>query len=126
MSARAGSFLARTKAPLVPSATSALARVCLGKVAQARRPSGAAMAQPHRRVRRSFEALLTVLESHAERIRECAAHLSTQLSCASYDRDYPPGIRLSASVLQRIIALGIPLDFGSLLQRHATYATNAP
>jgi len=58
-----------------------------------------------------FEALLTLLEPHAPRIRECAASFSTQLSCAIYYRDFSPGIHLSASVLQRITALGIPLDF---------------
>jgi hypothetical protein len=58
-----------------------------------------------------FEALLPVLEPHASRIRECAVRFPTQLSCAVYYRDFSPSIRLSSSILQRIAALTIPLDF---------------
>ncbi len=58
-----------------------------------------------------LDALLTLLEPHAARIRECAARFSTQVSCAIYYRDFAPGIHLSPSILQRITALDIPLDF---------------
>ena len=58
-----------------------------------------------------FEALLTLLAPYAARIRECGARFSTQLSCAIYYRDFSPGIHISASVIQRIAALDIPLDF---------------
>ena len=65
----------------------------------------------HAHAAEHLEALLTLLEPHAGGIRECAARFSMQLSCAIYYRDFSPGIYLSASVLQRITALDIPLDF---------------
>jgi hypothetical protein len=61
-------------------------------------------------VEKHLESLLPLLEPHAARIRECAAEFSVELCCAIYYRDFTPGIHLSPEILQRITALGIPLD----------------
>ena len=57
-----------------------------------------------------LEALLSLLEPHAAMIRECAAEFSVELACAIYYEDFTPGIHFSSEILQRIAALGIPLD----------------
>ncbi len=57
-----------------------------------------------------LEALLPLLESRAASIRACAAEFSVELACAIYYEDFTPGMHLSSEILQRIAALGIPLD----------------
>jgi hypothetical protein len=61
-------------------------------------------------VEKHFEALLPLLEPHAASIRECAAEFSVELCCAIYHHHCTGGIHLSAEILTRITALGIPLD----------------
>jgi Domain of unknown function (DUF4279) len=61
-------------------------------------------------VEQHLAALLTLLEPHAESIQECSAEFSLELCCAIYYEDFTPGIHLSSEILQRIAALGIPLD----------------
>jgi len=61
-------------------------------------------------VEKHFEALLPLPEPHTASIRECAAEFSVELCCAIYYEDFTPGIHLSPEILQRITALGIPLD----------------
>ena len=59
-----------------------------------------------------MEALLSLLELLAPRIRDCAARFPTELRCAIYYRQsFTPGIHLSETTLQRVAALGVPLDF---------------
>jgi Domain of unknown function (DUF4279) len=61
-------------------------------------------------VEKHLAALLPLLEAHAASIRECAAEFSVEICCAIYYEDFTPGIHLWPEVLQRIAALGIPLD----------------
>jgi Domain of unknown function (DUF4279) len=61
-------------------------------------------------VEKHLETLLSLLEPQATSIRECAAEFSVELCCAIYYEDFTPGIHLSSEIVQRIAALGIPLD----------------
>jgi hypothetical protein len=65
----------------------------------------------HAHVEAHLEALLTLLEPHATRIRHCATQFRTELRCAIYYTDFSPGIHLSELLLERIARMGVPLDF---------------
>ena len=61
-------------------------------------------------VEQHLDLLLQRLEPYAARIRECASVFSVELCCAVYYDECTAGIHLSPLILERVTALGIPLD----------------
>ena len=58
-----------------------------------------------------IEALLGLIEPHADAVREAAARFEAGICCAIYYADFTPGIHLNEHVVQRIGALGLSVDF---------------
>jgi len=58
-----------------------------------------------------LEALLPLLEVHAERIAKVNAEFTTGLQCVGYYCGEHPGFHLSAELIQRVSALGLSIDF---------------
>jgi hypothetical protein len=58
-----------------------------------------------------LESLLQVLEPNAEAVREIAARYSAGINCVGYYFGSNPGLHLSASLLARLSALQVAVDF---------------
>ena len=58
-----------------------------------------------------LESLLHVLEPNAEAIRDIASRYSTGINCVGYYFGSNPGLHLSASLLTRLSALQVAVDF---------------
>lgn len=58
-----------------------------------------------------FENLLPPLEARREAVADVRTRFKARLAVAAYWREVNPSFRLSASVVQRIAALGLGVDF---------------
>jgi len=58
-----------------------------------------------------IEALLCLIEPHAEAIREAASRYSVGICCAIYYVDQTPGIHLAERTVRRLGSLGLSVDF---------------
>ena len=58
-----------------------------------------------------LESLLGLLEPHAAVVRELSYECSAGINCVGYYYGSNPGLHLSASLLARLAALDVPVDF---------------
>jgi hypothetical protein len=62
-------------------------------------------------IKAHFENLLPQLESRREAVAEVRTRFEARLEVAAYWREVNPGFCLSASIVKRIAALGLEVDF---------------
>ena len=58
-----------------------------------------------------LEALLPLLEARASVVKRLAERYSAGINCVGYYYGANPGLHLSASLIARLSALGLPIDF---------------
>ena len=58
-----------------------------------------------------IESLLDLLELHASGVRQAVRENDGGIQCAAYWRTSQPGFHLSSSLVERVAALGLSLDF---------------
>ena len=62
-------------------------------------------------VEEHLDALLSVLETHADGVHAVSVRLPVEIVCAVYFRTFTPGFHLPQQLLSRVGALGLDIDF---------------